>query len=86
MTSQIDIQLGKKGITSEFLEGLKKTFEKPAVKNIKVVVLKSARENRKEVREHAEEIMLFLGNKFTYRIIGFSIFVKKWRKEQKGKA
>jgi very-short-patch-repair endonuclease len=27
-----------------------------------------------------EEIQKYLGNKFTYRVLGFSIFLKKWRK------
>ena len=82
MTSQIEIQLGKKGLTKEFLEDLKKRFEKPELKNIKISVLKSARESRDDVKKYADELKNFLGNKFTYRIIGFSIFLKKWRKSR----
>ena len=82
MTSHFEIQLGKKGLTNEFLESLKKKFEKPDMKNIKISVLKSVRENGKaDVKEYAEKMIKFLGNKFSYRAIGFSIFVKKWRKE-----
>ena len=83
MTSQIEIQLGKKGLTNEFLDDLKKRFEKPIVKNIKIKVLKSARESKADVKNYAEEIVKFLGNKFTYRTIGFSIFVLKMRKVQR---
>lgn len=83
MTSQIEIQLGKKGLTNEFLEGLKNRFEKPSVKNIKISVLRSARDSKGDVKEYAEKIIKFLGNKFTYRTIGFSIFVMKWRRVQK---
>jgi len=83
MTSQIEIQLGKKGLTPEFLEGLKKRFEKISVKNIKVKVLPNARESRDDVKKYSEEILKYLGNKFSSRIIGFSIFVKKFRKEQR---
>ena len=83
MTSQIEIQLGKKGLTQEFLEDLKKRFEKTGVKNIKIKVLSNARENRDDVKEYSEKIVKYLGNKFNCRIIGFSIFVKKFRKEQK---
>ncbi|MDD5193539.1 MAG: hypothetical protein PHF67_03045 [Candidatus Nanoarchaeia archaeon] len=82
MTSQIEIQLGKRGITGEFLDGLKKRFEKPEIKNIKIKVLQSARDSREDVKKYAEEIVKFLGKKFNYRVIGFSIFVKKYRKEQ----
>lgn len=82
MTSQIELQLGKKGLTSKFLEDLKRRFENNKIKNIKIGVLKSARENRDDVKKYAEEIINFLGEKFTYRILGFSIFLKKWRKEK----
>ncbi len=83
MTSQIEIQLGKKGLTKEFLEDLKKRFEKPGIKNIKISVLRSARESKQDVKKYAEKIVDFLGNKFTYRTIGFSIFVLKMRKAQR---
>ena len=82
MTSQIEIQLGKKGLTPEFLESLKKRFEKISIKNIKIKVLPSARESRDDVKKYSEEIVKYLGNKFNSRIIGFSIFVKKFRKAQ----
>lgn len=81
MTSQQEIQVGKKGLTNEFLEDLKNRFENKKITNIKVHVLKSARENGKEdVKKFSKEILDFLGNKFTSRVIGFSIFIKKWRK------
>jgi RNA-binding protein YhbY len=83
MTSQIEIQLGKKGLTKEFLEGLKTRFKKPVVKNIKISVLRSARESKADVKEYAEKIIEFLGDKFNYRTIGFSIFVIKCRRVQR---
>jgi len=80
MTSESEIQLGKKGLTSEFLTDLKQRFEKYQNKTIKIHVLKSVRENKQDVKKYAEQIKEFLGEKFTYKIIGFSIFLKKWRK------
>ena len=82
MTSKIEMQLGKKGLTKEFLEDLKKRFEKISVKNIKIKILPSARENRDDVKKYSEEILKYLGSKYNSRIIGFSIFVKKFRKVQ----
>ena len=82
MTSQFEMQLGKKGLTLEFLEEIKDRFKIPKVKNIKVSVLKSARESREDVKKYANEMGEFLGGKFTCRILGFSIFVKKWRRER----
>ena len=75
MTSQLEMQLGKNGLTQSFLEEIKKRFEKPELKNIKISVLKSARESRDDVKKYADKLKNFLGNKFTYRIIGFSIFL-----------
>jgi RNA-binding protein YhbY len=83
MTSQLELQLGKKGLTQELLKEIKKRFEKNKLKNLKISVLRSARTNGKEdVKQYAEEIQNFLGEKYTFRIIGFSIFLKKWRKER----
>ena len=82
MTSKIEIQLGKKGLSEEFLSGLKKRFEKASVKNIKIHVLPSARESREDIKKYAEKILVYLGKKFDYRIIGFSIFVLKLRKNR----
>jgi RNA-binding protein YhbY len=80
MTSQQEVQLGKNGLTKTFLEDLKKRFESRKLENIKISVLKSAREDREDVKKYAKEIIEFLGEKFTSRVIGFSIFIKKWRK------
>jgi len=80
MTHQMEIQLGKKGLTKEFLEDLKNRFDNTKLTNIKVSVLKSARESRDDVKKYEKEIKEFLGAKYTTRVIGFSIFIKKWRK------
>lgn len=80
MTSQLEMQLGKKGLTPEFLKNIQKRFENNNINNIKISVLRSARENREDVKKYAEEIKSYLGKKYTYRILGFSIFLKKWRK------
>ena len=72
------MQIGKKGLTQEFLEDLKRRFED--AENIKIDVLKSARESKADVKTYADEIHKFLGPKFTFRILGFNIAFKKWRK------
>lgn len=82
MTSQMEIQLGKKGLNQEFMKDIEKRLEKYRNATVKVRVLKSARENREDIKKYAEEIQKFLGNKYTHRIIGFSIFLKKWRKSR----
>ncbi|MFA4953519.1 MAG: YhbY family RNA-binding protein [Candidatus Pacearchaeota archaeon] len=73
------VQLGKQGITDNFISTLVSHFK--SHNNVKVCVLKSAHERDKEkVKKYSEEILERLGNKFTARVIGFTINVKKWRK------
>ncbi len=77
-----NIQLGKNKITENFILSLKNQFKKHNL--IKIHVLKSARESGKkgkqEVKEYLNEILKTLGKKYTGRVIGFTIVVKKWRK------
>jgi len=77
---QIIMQLGKNGLSQNFLDEIKTRFEKKGVENIKISVLKNARGSKDDVKKYAEEILEFLGDKFTYKVVGFSIFLKKWRK------
>ena len=58
--NRLEMQIGKKGLTKEFLEDIKRRFEDNKVKNIKVSVLKSARESKGDVKKFAEEIVGFL--------------------------
>jgi RNA-binding protein YhbY len=74
----LNIQLGKQGITDNFIETLKSNFKNK--RNIKISVLKSARENKLDVKKYSEEILEKLGKNYTSRVIGFTIVLKKWRK------
>jgi len=73
-----NLQLDKQGVTENFLETLENNFK--ACQNVKVVVLKSARQDKGDVKLHAEKILNKLGKNFTARIVGFTICLKKWRK------
>jgi len=76
-----NIQIGKQGITENFVETLKNYFKNR--ENIKISVLKNATRNKNEINKFSEEILEKLGEKYTSRIIGFTIVVKKWRKNVK---
>jgi len=78
---QIEMQLGKNGITENFIETLKKYFQNH--EQVKISVLKSARENREDIKKHVEEILDKLGKNYTAKIIGFKIILKKWRKDKR---
>lgn len=73
------IQLGKNGITENFIETLKNNFKK--YQNIKVCVLKGAGHDKEKVKKYSDEILNELGKNYTSKIIGFTIFLKKWRRK-----
>lgn len=78
MATIANVQIGKNGITQNFLETLKNYFKNH--QNVKISVLKSATRNREELKKIAEKILESTGKNFTTRIIGFTIVVKKWRR------
>ena len=75
------VQLGKQGITDNFISTLESHFKNH--NNVKICVLKGAGHERGKVKKYSEKILEKLGNKYTARIIGFTINVKKWRKAMK---
>ena len=79
--AQIEIQLGKNGITDNFIESLKHIFENH--ENVRLSVLKSAGHEKGKIKEYAEEILEKLGKNYTAKIIGFKIILKKWRKNKR---
>lgn len=73
-----EIQLGKNGITQNFLGTLEGYFSN--CRTVKVSVLKSARENKEDIKKLSEELLKSLGANYTAKVIGFKIVLKKWRK------
>ena len=78
----MEIQLGKKGITEEFIQDIIKRLDKYRNATLKISVLKSIRENKDDVKKYSEEIVKRLGDKYTVKTLGFSIFLRKWRKSR----
>lgn len=76
-----NIQLGKNGITDNFIKTLNDHFKNHL--NVKISVLKSATRNREEIKKMSGQILEKLGKNYTTRTIGFTIVVKKWRKSFK---
>ena len=73
-----NIQLGKNGVTPNLIETLKNHFKN--YENVKISILKSARHDKTKVKEYSEQILEKLGRRYTAKTIGFTIVVKKWRK------
>jgi len=78
-----EIQLGKNGITEHFIQSLMNQFSK--VQTVKISVLRSARENKEDVKKYAGQLLEKLGEHYTAKVIGFTIILKKWRRSQAGK-
>jgi RNA-binding protein YhbY len=74
----IKMQIGKNGLTSDFIAGLRKVFEKNS--NIRVNLLKSSTRDKKEAKKWAEEIVSSLGKNYSYKLIGYTIILRRWRK------
>ena len=74
-----NVQIGKQGVTDNFIETLKNHFKKS--ENVKISVLKNATRNREELNKLSENILEKFGKKYTSRIIGFTIVLKKWRRQ-----
>lgn len=72
------VQIGKNGITKNTIETIKTHFKNHL--NVKVVFLKGSGRDSKSIKKDAEKIVSELGNIYTYRIVGFTVFLKKWRK------
>jgi len=81
----VTFNIGKKGLTNGFLDLLEKTFKKNEL--VRISILKSATRDSEEVKAIAnkicEEMNKRLKKDFTFKIIGFKIFVRKWRKLKK---
>ncbi len=71
------IQLGKQGMTKNFLETLKSYFQKH--RTVKVSVLKSAGHERPQIKKYSEEILKELGENYSTKVLGFTIILRKWR-------
>ncbi len=80
MVNMVKLQIGKSGLTPEFIENLKLVSKN--VENIRINMLKSSGRNRDEVQRVKDALLAELGSKFTARVIGFTIILKKWRRAQ----
>ena len=77
--SQSNIQLGKNKITENVINTIKDHFKNH--ESVKVSVLKGAGHDQAAVRTYSEQILEKLGKNYTAKVLGFTIFLKKWRKK-----
>jgi len=79
----VKLQIGKNGLTNEFIKNLKKVFETKTNESVRINVLKSATRSRKELEEINNKILEDLGKNFTSKVIGYTLVLRKWRKSRK---
>jgi RNA-binding protein YhbY len=72
------VHVGKNGVSETLVETIKAHFKKH--RNVKVVFLKNFSRDRKVIKRESEKLLDALGKNYTYRILGFTLFIKKWRK------
>ena len=75
------MQLGKNGVTEKFIGTLKGHFKNRDM--VKLSILKSATRDREELKKITDEILDGLGKNYTAKRLGFTLFVKKWRKDKR---
>jgi RNA-binding protein YhbY len=77
----VEMQLGKNGLTENFIQTLKFNFERHD--NVRISVLKSAGREKEKIKGYSETMLDKLGNNYTAKLIGFKIVLKKWRKPKR---
>ena len=75
------LQIGKNGLSPEFIEQVKGVFESD--KLVKISILKSACRDKKDAKKMAEELIEALGSKYDHKLVGYVMTVIKFRKDQR---
>ncbi|MSS74180.1 hypothetical protein EXS72_00895 [Candidatus Pacearchaeota archaeon] len=75
MVEVLSFHIGKQGLTKDFIDHVAIAFKTRKV--IKIQLLKSASDDRSEIKRVAEEIIVGLPGKYNYRVIGFTIILMK---------
>ena len=75
MIKEAKFQIGKQGITEGTISTIESIFK--THKQLRISVLQSAGRNKEKTKEIAEELSNRLDVKTRYRIIGFTIILRK---------
>ena len=75
------LQMGKNGLSPEFIDQVKSIFEKETL--VKIAILKSACRDKKDAEKIGKDLVNELGKKYDYKLVGYVLTVIKYRKEQR---
>ena len=73
-------QIGKNGLTETVIEQLRNYFEKSGAEMVKVEILKSCCRDKKDAIKIGYGLVEGLGKNFTYKLVGYVLSVRKWRR------
>lgn len=76
----IKLQIGKNGLSNEFIENLKTLFVKN--NSIRISILKSGTREKAKAKEWVKEILDKLGLNYRANLIGYTIVLRKVRKDR----
>lgn len=74
-------QIGKNGVTDGTIKLLETAFIDRD--KIKLVILKAGGHTKENVNKIGVEVVEKLGKNYTYKTLGFTIYLRKWRKPQR---
>lgn len=75
------LQLGKNGLTPAFIEQVRSAFTHEEI--VKIELLASACRDKEKAKQIGNELVDVLGKNFTYKLIGYVLVVRKWRKAKR---
>ena len=74
------LQIGKNGLSEAFVSQVKKMFEDAEI--VKITILKSACRDKAGAKKICDELVDSLGPKYAYKLIGYVVSVRRFRKAQ----
>ena len=75
------LQMGKNGLSPAFVEQVRGVFENE--NSVKISILKSACRDKKDAEKIGTDLVDALGKNFIYRLVGYVLTVRKFRKAQR---
>jgi RNA-binding protein YhbY len=82
MITLANFQMGKAGLTDQFIEALRTSFKTHKV--AKIAILQTATRDREEMKKMGEQICEKLDDKefkYEFRTIGFTMTVRKFKRK-----
>ena len=75
------LQIGKNGLSQEFVQQVKKIFENEQI--LKISILKSARKNKQDAEKIGQKLVDALGKNYIFRLVGYVLTINKFRRDMR---